>query len=47
MWNIQCIPCKVAGPHYYNDLFGRVYNIEIEKQVLEQFYPLYHWSREF
>ncbi len=23
-WNIQRMPFKVAGPHYYNDIFGRV-----------------------
>ena len=25
MWNIQRMPFKVAGPHYYNDFFGRVH----------------------
>ncbi len=24
MWNIQRMPFKVAGPHYYNDFFGKV-----------------------
>ncbi len=24
MWHIQCMPFKVAGPHYYNNSFGRV-----------------------
>ena len=24
MWNIQRMPFKVEGPHYYNDFFGRV-----------------------
>ena len=28
MWNIQHMPFKVAGPHYYNDFFGRVHILQ-------------------
>ncbi len=33
MWNIQRMPFKVAGPHYYKDFFGRVYFLHRSKDL--------------
>ncbi len=27
MWNIQCMPFKVAAPHHFNDFFSRVQSV--------------------